>query len=68
MKVFIYILILITVGLLAFNIYKLDFENLLSKDGTVALIGVIACLCAILLIGILLISKKIAEKAKNQSK
>jgi len=68
MKAFIYILIATAVALLAYNIYKLDFENIFSKDGTVALIGVVACLCAILLMTILLVSKKIAEKAKNQSK
>ena len=64
MKAFIYVLIAIATGLLIYNIFKIDFEHPLQGDSTVALIGVLACLCAIVLLTILIISKRIAQKAK----
>ena len=48
-----YILLVIAVILLGFNIYNLDFQNLLSDDGKVAIIGVLGCLIAIVLLLIL---------------
>ncbi len=65
MKIFIYILIACAAGLVIFNLTKLDFEHLLQGDSYVAVIGVLAGLCAILALGILIISKKIASKARK---
>lgn len=65
MKVFIYILIAMASGLVIFNATKLDFDHLLQGDSTVAAISVLAGLCAILVLGILLISRKIASKVKR---
>ena len=65
MKVLIYILIAIASGLVIFNATKLDFDHLLQGDSTVAAISVLAGLCAILVLGILLISRKIASKVKR---
>ena len=45
-----YILLIIALILLGFNIYNLDFQNLLSEDGKVAVIGVLGCLVAIVLL------------------
>lgn len=51
--------------LIVFNFTKLDFNNLLEGDSTVALIGIISGFCAILLMSIYLVSKKIENKSKN---
>ncbi len=65
MKIFTLFLALIAVALIAYNITILDFSNLLGKDSTVALISIIACICAILLLLILHSSKKIDRKIKE---
>ena len=61
-----YIFLGIALVLLVFNIYQLDFENLLSEDGKVAIIGVLGCLVAIVLLLILQYSSKIKEKLENK--
>ncbi|NND88649.1 MAG: hypothetical protein HKM28_05330 [Flavobacteriaceae bacterium] len=62
MKLFIYILIALAAGLLIFNITQLDFDNLLEGDSTIAAICVMASACTILLLLILLVSKKIDKR------
>ncbi len=56
--------ILLALLLLIYNATLLDFSNLLEGESSIALIGVIACSCAILLLLILRTSRKIAEKNK----
>lgn len=65
MKIFIYIIIVIACILLGYNVTKIDWGNPLQGDSTVALIGVVACACAILLLVILLMAKKIEQKSKS---
>jgi FtsH-binding integral membrane protein len=60
-----YILLVIAVILLGFNIYNLDFQNLLSDEGKVAIIGVLGCLIAIILLLILNSSSKIKNKLEK---
>ena len=60
-----YILLFIAIILLGFNIYNLDFQNLLSDDGKVAIIGVLGCLVAIVLLLILNSSSKIKNKLEE---
>tara|TARA_B100000768_G_scaffold71892_1_gene68950 strand:- start:3368 stop:3559 length:192 start_codon:yes stop_codon:yes gene_type:complete len=60
-----YILLFIAIILLGFNIYNLDFQNLLSDDGKVAIIGVLGCLVAIVLLLILNSSSKIKNKLEK---
>tara|TARA_R110002072_G_scaffold142804_1_gene288245 strand:- start:14653 stop:14847 length:195 start_codon:yes stop_codon:yes gene_type:complete len=62
MKIFTYILIAIAVALIIYNATILDFDNLLQGDSSVALIGVLASACVILLLVILKVSQKIAKK------
>ena len=45
-----------------FNATKIDYNAPLQGDSSVAVIGVLASTCALLLLFILLLSKKIAEK------
>lgn len=66
MKVFNIILIVIALGLIVYNATLIDFTNPLEGDSAIALIGVIAALCAVLLLIILNISKKIQDKVKEK--
>lgn len=65
MKIFIYILMACAAGLVVFNITKLDLDHLLEGDSSIAAVSILAGLCAILALGILLISKRIASKVKK---
>jgi hypothetical protein len=47
-----------------FNLYKIDWNKSLFDENSIALIGVLASGCAILLIVILRLSVKISEKEK----
>lgn len=48
-----------------FNATKIDYDAPLQGDSSVAVIGVLASTCALLLLFILLLSKKIAEKVNK---
>lgn len=61
-KKLIFIFILLAIGLVAYNVTLVDFKNPFEGDSTVALIGVIASLCAIVLLMIFLVSKRIQDK------
>ena len=65
MKVFIYTLIAIALGLIVFNVTLLDFDNLLEGNSLVALIGIIASLCAVCILLIFKVAKNIDEKTRN---
>ncbi len=61
-----YFFIAIAFILLGINIYNLDFENFNSENGKIALIGVLACLIAIVLLLILIDSNKIKNKLNDK--
>ena len=61
-----YIFLGIATVLLGFNIYQLDLDNLFSEDGKVAVIGVLGCLVAIVLLLILHSSNKIKNKLEDK--
>ena len=65
MKIFTIILSVIGVGLIIFNATKLNFEALFIGESFTAVLTIIASLCAIILLQILRISKKI-EKLNKQ--
>ncbi|WP_420321103.1 hypothetical protein [Flagellimonas sp.] len=64
-KTLIIILILIALGLIAYNVTLVNFEAPFQGDSTIALIGIIASLCAIVLLLIFMTSKKIDKKIKD---
>ncbi|MBC8754245.1 hypothetical protein H2O64_06145 [Kordia sp. YSTF-M3] len=66
MKIFTYILITIATLLSIYNATKLDFANLLQGDSLVALISIVAAMCAVLILLIFMISKKIEDKVNNR--
>jgi hypothetical protein len=65
MKVFSTILIFIAVALIIFNLTLLDFDQPFEGNSLVALIGIIASFCAVFILLIFRMSKKIEEKLKN---
>ena len=62
MKIFTYVAIAIAVALIVFNIFQVDFSNPFEGQSTIALIGIVAGLCAILLLVLLMMSKKMVDK------
>ena len=62
MKYFIYTLIAIAMGLIIFNITLLDFSNPFQGNSLIALIGIIASLCAVCILIIFRMAKSIEEK------
>lgn len=65
MKIFTYIVIVLAVLLIGLNISQIDTNNPFKGNSSVALIGVVATLCAVILIVILKMAKTIEEKTKN---
>lgn len=64
-KTLITILIFLALGLIAYNVTLVDFEAPFQGDSTIALIGIVASLCAIVLLLIFMTSKKIDKKIKD---
>ncbi len=60
------ILIVLALALMAYNVTMIDFENPFEGDSTVALIGILAPLCAIALLLIFRTSKKIERKIEGR--
>lgn len=67
MKTFTYIVIVFAVILVGVNASMLDFKNLFEGDSLIALIGILAILCAVVILLIFKISRTIEEKLKKQS-
>ncbi|WP_027879543.1 hypothetical protein [Mesoflavibacter zeaxanthinifaciens] len=65
MKTFIHILTLLAVALIIFNATQLNLDALLEGQSLIALITIVSSLCAIMLLQILRISKKIEAKSKG---
>ncbi|MFX0555883.1 hypothetical protein ACOCEA_03755 [Maribacter sp. CXY002] len=59
------ILIVAALALIAYNVTLVDFSNPLEGNSTIALIGIVASLCAIVLILIYSISKKVQKRLEE---
>jgi uncharacterized integral membrane protein len=66
MKIFTYILLAIAAVLIVYNITLVDFSKPFEGKSSVALIGILAAVCAVFILLIFRMSKKIEEKLKNQ--
>ena len=55
----------ISLSLIVFNLFQVDYSNPFEGQSTVAIIGVVAGICAILLLVLLRFSKMIEEKTKH---
>ena len=65
MKIFTNILLIIAIALIIVNVFLLDFNKPFEGDSMIALIGIVASYCAVLILLIFRMSKKIEEKLKN---
>lgn len=65
MKIFTIVLIVLALALIILNITMLDFNNLLKGDSFVGLIGIMASVCAVLILLIFRMSKAIQDKTQN---
>lgn len=66
MKIFTNILVFLALALIIFNITLLDFKHPFQGDSAVASIGIAASLCAVLILLIFRMSKKIEEKMNDK--
>ena len=66
MKIITSILTVIAIALIIFNTTKLNFEALFKGESQVALITIVAALCAVILLQIFRISKKIEKLDKRR--
>ena len=66
MKILTLILSLIAVGLIIFNATKLNFDALFEGESYTAILTIIAALCAIIILQIVRISKKIETLSKQR--
>ncbi|WP_040252298.1 hypothetical protein [Psychroserpens mesophilus] len=67
MKFFTIIVTIIAIVLIGYNSTEIDFEAPFEGQSVVALITIFASLCAIALLQILRLSKKVDQKLKNNS-
>ncbi len=59
------VLVVMALALVAYNVTIIDFETPFEGKSTIALIGIVASLCAIMLLLIFRASKKIQRKIKE---
>ncbi len=64
-KKFTVILIVLAILLIAYNVTLIDFNNPLEGNSIIALIGILAALCAIVLLLIFVTSRKIQNKIEK---
>ena len=66
MKYFIYFILALAIILIAYNITLIDLNNILGDKSIVPVSTVLAGLCSILILLILLVSKKISKKVHGK--
>lgn len=67
MKIFSIVFIVLAIALSIYNFALVDFSHPFQGDSIVALIGVLASFCSILLLVILNLSKKVEQKIKDRT-
>lgn len=67
MKYFTIIVTIIAIALIAYNATKLDFNHLFNGESVIALITILASLCAIALLQVLRLSKRVDDKLKGKN-
>ena len=66
MKILIKILIFLSIIMTLFNVFHVNWESPMEGQSSIAVIGIMASLCALLLLIILMISIKISNKLKRK--
>ncbi|MBT8284523.1 MAG: hypothetical protein HKO75_04000 [Flavobacteriaceae bacterium] len=59
------VLIVLALALIVYNVTIVDFNDPLGEQSIIAVIGIVASLCAIILLLILLTAKKIQDKVED---
>jgi hypothetical protein len=67
MKIFTYIVFALALVFIGVNAAMLDFANLFEGKSLIAIIGILATLCAVVLLLIFNMSKSIANKLNKHS-
>ena len=67
LKYFIYLLLVIAIGLIIYNTTHIDFDNLLIGNSKTAVISIVASACVVVLLLILITARSIQEK-KNKKR
>jgi len=67
MKILTIIISVLSVALIIFNFTKVNFEAPFKGESSVALITILASLCAMLIMLILTVSKRIEQRVKERS-
>lgn len=57
--------IVFALALIAYNVTMVDFNNPLEGNSIIALIGIVASLCAVILLLLFITSKKIQKKVNE---
>lgn len=60
------VLIILALALIAYNVTIIDFSDPFEGNSIIAIIGVVAALCAIMLLLIFLTSKQIQKKIEEK--
>lgn len=60
------VLLVLAIALIAYNTTIIDFQNPLEGNSIIAIIGIMAALCAIVLLLIYITSKKIQKKIDEE--
>ena len=66
MNTFINVLIIFALVILGINIYQINFLDFTNSSNNVVFIGIIASICAVLILLILKNSKKVVEKLNQK--
>jgi hypothetical protein len=66
MKIATYILMALALGIIIFNITQLDYNNLFEGNSIIGLIGIVASLCALLILAIFRSARLIEEKTSRR--
>lgn len=64
-KTLMIILMVLAIVLISYNVTLVNFDNLLEGNSAIALIGIVASLCAIVLLLIFIASKKIQDNSNK---
>ncbi|MCB0446107.1 MAG: hypothetical protein KDD03_01075 [Gelidibacter sp.] len=67
MKIFTIILSIIALGLIIFNATKVNLDHPFEGESIIAIITIVASLCAVILLQILRISKRIEQLSKRNN-
>lgn len=67
MKILNIILVVVALALIGYNVTQVNFDKPFEGESFIALITILASLCAILLLRILAVSKKIEKTIKSKN-